>query len=428
MATQRATVLGTVTEPATGRLPVLSWALYDLANTIFLMGMSLYFSRWIVNDMGGTDFHWAVASSVPTAIIFFTAPFLGALSDQVGRRLPFLIVTTLVTVACTAALGTGGLIASLALFVLASTFFQAGMIFYDALLPTVSSAENRGRVGGLGVGLGYMGSFIIVLTGLLVLSRGGDEPLLFRLIALLFLLFSLPCFLWVKERGGRSTRLGLGTIARAAGEMRYTLAKVRRYPGLPRFLIGRVFYTEAANTLSVFLAIYVSREVGFTETQVQIVSLVGITAAVLGALAWGKLVDIIGPKRSLDVVLVLWAWALTLVALIAYLDLPDWLFWPVTAVAGVALGGTWTADRPLMLRLSPPRYLGEFYGLYAMVGRFSAVFGPLLWVLISEWLGLGRPAAIVGLLGMVVVGYIVLRPVSDAPRPWSVDELQPESA
>ncbi len=428
MATQRATVLGTVTEPATGRLPVLSWALYDLANTIFLMGMSLYFSRWIVNDMGGTDFHWAVASSVPTAIIFFTAPFLGALSDQVGRRLPFLIVTTLVTVACTAALGTGGLIASLALFVLASTFFQAGMIFYDALLPTVSSAENRGRVGGLGVGLGYMGSFIIVLTGLLVLSRGGDEPLLFRLIALLFLLFSLPCFLWVKERGGRSTRLGLGTIARAAGEMRYTLAKVRRYPGLPRFLIGRVFYTEAANTLSVFLAIYVSREVGFTETQVQIVSLVGITAAVLGALAWGRLVDIIGPKRSLDVVLVLWAWALTLVALIAYLDLPDWFFWPVAAVAGVALGGTWTADRPLMLRLSPPRYLGEFYGLYAMVGRFSAVFGPLLWVFISEWLGLGRPAAIVGLLGMVIVGYFVLRPVSDAPRPWSVDELQPESA
>jgi len=70
-----------------------------------------------------------------------------------------------------------------------------------------------------------------------------------------------------------------------------------------------------------------------------------------------------------------------------------------------------------MLRLSPPQLLGQFYGLYAMVGRFAAITGPLLWALIVDWLGWGRPAAVLSLLGMVAVGYLVLRPVRGHQAP-----------
>jgi MFS transporter, UMF1 family len=99
----------------------------------------------------------------------------------------------------------------------------------------------------------------------------------------------------------------------------------------------------------------------------------------------------------------------------------------VAAMAGIALGGVWSADRPYMLRLTPPDRIGEFYGLYGMVGRFSAVSGPILWGLVMyialQWLGLppltGQALAILTLLGMIVVSILILRKVTDEPRDWA---------
>ena len=76
-----------------------------------------------------------------------------------------------------------------------------------------------------------------------------------------------------------------------------------------------------------------------------------------------------------------------------------------------------------MARLSPPRYFGQAYGLYAMVGRFAAIVGPLLWGLVADVLGFGRPAAVATLLVLVVVAFLVIRGVSDTPRAWGPDEL-----
>ena len=408
------------------RLAVGSWALYDLANTIFSMNIvSLYFSLWVVNDMGGTDSHYGLANSLSMALIFISAPILGALSDQAGRRMPFLVTATIVCVLFTALLGTGGLIASLIFFVVANYMFQAGLIFYDPLLAEVSTEENRGRVGGLGIGLGYLGSFIGVSMGLIILSSNPSaKPLVFRLTAILFLLFALPCFLFVRERRRASTiKLGGANLRDAVLQVRHTITHAQQFPGLFRFLIGRIFYTDSVNTVIVFMGIYVTNEVGFSEQQAQIVLLVAIATAIVGGLIWGIVVDQIGPKRTLNIVLLLWMVIFLGVALIALLGWPSALFWPIASLAGIALGGTWTADRPYLMRLSPPRYLGQFYGLYSMVSRFGQIVGPLLWVTIADMLGLGRPVAVLSLLLLIVISYVILQGVSDTERVWP-EELQ----
>jgi MFS transporter, UMF1 family len=464
---------------------VLSWALYDLANTIFSMNIvSLYFSLWVVNEMGGIDANYGNANSISMALLFFTAAILGALSDQAGRRKPFLIVTTLICVSFTALLGTGGLAVSLIFFVVANYMFQGGLIFYDSLLPIVSTEENRGKVGGFGIGLGYMGSFIGVGSGLLLLSHIGYTGI-FRLSALLFLLFALPCFFFVKEpvragakslsqivrgainqtygRGIRSihswpsyfaiwTALGLaqGVLAMllvglAGNPVRWwflpagvavglvesillmpvvaPLLHATKYRGMVRFLGGRVLYTDPINTLIVFMGIYATNEVGFTPTETQLLLLVSILFAVVGGFAWGVLVDRIGPKRTLNIVLLIWVFALSAILAIAVFDLSRWLFWAVATLAGVALGGVWAADRPYMLRLAPPRFVGEFYGLYAMVGRFASIIGPFTWGYIADTLGLGRPAAVASLLVFIVLAFIVLQGVDDRPRAWPAELL-----
>ena len=410
------------------RRAVTGWVLYDLANTIFsLVIVSRYFSVWIVDERGGSDSHFGIANSLSMAVMFVAAPFIGALSDQTPRRMPFLIVTTAVCCALTAVLGLGGLWVALAVFAVANLFYQAGLIFYDALLPAVSTEANRGRIGGLGVGVGYIGSFLGLATGILILGvNDRAEPTLFAVTAALYLLFAIPCFLWVRERRRTDvTPFGRASLTRAAHDLRGTVARARAYPDLRRFLVGRVFYADAANTMIAFMGIYATKEIGFSSGQVDALLAAAIATAIVGGLTWGRIVDRIGPKRTLDRVLGLWAIVLTLTAAIAYFDLSNSLFWAVGPLAGIALGGTWAADRPLMLRLSPPRHLGQFYGLYAMVGRFAAVLGPLIWSLIVNGLDWGRPAAVASLVVLIAISYVVIRPVNDAHRDWAPEDLVP---
>jgi len=127
---------------------------------------------------------------------------------------------------------------------------------------------------------------------------------------------------------------------------------------------------------------------------------------------------LIGPKRSLNAVLWIWMAAFAWAAAVGFFRLPGATFWPVPVLAGIAMGGTWAADRPWMLLLAPPERIGEFYGLYGMVGRFSAITGPFLWALIADTLGLGRPAALLSLLAIVAASYVILGPVTDRPRAW----------
>ena len=415
-------------------LSVGSWVLYDLANTMFSMNIvSLFFSLWIINDMGGKDSDYGLANSFSMFIVFLIAPFLGALSDQTPRRMPFLIATTLVCCFATFLLGITGVFIALLIFIVANVFYQSGLIFYDALLPEVSTEENRGRVGGIGVGVGYMGSFIGVLMGLVVLenllglsvleSNPAEKPLVFKLTAVLFLLFALPCFFWVREkpRAGR-VMLGRKAAGRALHDLRNTLVRLDKLPNLRSFLIGRVFYTDAANTFIIFMGVYLTNEVGFTETEVYIALMLGILGATIGGLSWGFVVDWIGPKPSLLMVIGLWSIVITLTFSIPLFGLTPVLFWAIAPLGGYSLGSTWAADRPLMLRLAPAEHIGQFYGLYAMVGRFAAIIGPLVWSLIVDGLDWGRPAAVAAFLPMMAIAAWFIFRVDDTAKPVAVVE------
>jgi UMF1 family MFS transporter len=149
-----ATAFGATSAPASrriGRRSVGSWILYDLANTAFSLGVVTYFFPKLVKDvLREGDATVMFLDALAAGLIFVAAPVLGALSDQAPRRLPFLIVSTLGCVAATFFLGQPDMALMGALFVIASVCFQAGLIFYDSLLPEVSTDENRGRISGGG--------------------------------------------------------------------------------------------------------------------------------------------------------------------------------------------------------------------------------------------------------------------------------------
>jgi len=407
------------------KLSVLSWALYDLANTIFSFNIiSIHFALWVVNDMGGSDSQYGFANGLSMLVVLFTAPLLGAMSDQSGRRIPFLAITTFICVVFTFFLGQGSLTTSLFIFVIANYMFQSGLVFYDALLPTVSNKENIGKVGAFGVGLGYVGSLIAVTTGIILFDSIGRTGM-FQITALFFLLFSIPCFVFVKDIGTGPIRVGREILKNSLIQLKLTLSKTKQFPGLRRFFIGRVFYADTVNTLILFMGIYVTNELGFTDTQVQQILALSIIAAILGSPVWGIIVDRVGPKKTLNSVLFMWMVILAGIAAIPLAGLPENLMWLIAPVAGIAIGGTWCADRPYLIRLVSPQYIGEMFGVYSMTGRFGSFAGPIMWAFIADkivvfganiGLGLGRPYAVLSLLVLIVVSYFILSGVSDRPK------------
>jgi UMF1 family MFS transporter len=403
------------------RLSVASWVLYDLANTIFVLGVtSRYFGVWVVEDQGGRDWHVSVAVNLAMIVVIIAAPWMGARSDHFGRRRPYLIAATLVTVTATATLASFGVIASLAAFVVGQIGLNLGSIAYDAMLPDVSTTQTRGRVSGVGVAVGYIGSFLAVGTGLLLLEPYG-YAVLFRTQAALFLLFALPAFFFIKERprnvsGGTPPALSQ-TLRRLVEAWRRT----RRYEGVTRFLVARFFYTDAMNTVFIFVAIFARTEMGFTDRETDLLTIIGIVTALIGALTAGRLTDLIGPRKTLHGALYLWMLGIALAVVVGVTGVTE-LGWLIGAIGGAGLGATAATDRVYMTRISPPRHLGEFYGLYAVVGRFATLFGPLVWALIADGLGLGRVAAIGSLLLFFAAGRIILQKVSDHPREWSAED------
>ncbi len=422
------------------RRAVAGWVLYDLANTIFSMGViSLFFSLWVRDAVGAerADTTYALITAISMTIIFVASPLLGAMTDRAPRRMPFLIVSTLICVGFTLLLGRAGFYVTAVCFIIANIAYQAGLQFYDALLPEVSNEANRGKISGLGVGIGYLGSYIAVGIGLLLGTS--DKPLLFTIIAVAFLLFSIPCFLFVRERGNpHPRRIDAAMVRQSVRETIRTLRSGSAYPGLLRFLVGRVFYTDSINTVISMMALYtvnVAVSTGLTEAQGQaqanLILMAAITFAVLGGFFWGWLTDRLGPKRTLNMVLRAWMAIFVGAALVGLLGLPLWALYVVAASAGFSLGGVWAADRPFMLRLTPPARIGEFYGLYGMVGRFAQIMGPVLWAIVTyitiQLFGLqprvGQGVGVLVLLSLVVISYVILRPVSDNPREWQGADL-----
>jgi len=412
--------LAALTPTGRARVPA-AWALYDFANTIFSFAVvSGAIGLWLTDttQFGEKDgnFLLSVGIVVSVGLNALVSPILGALSDRGGQRLPFLLAFTVLCVGACAFIADVGATGGLVLFIIANFAYQASLIYYDATLKTVSRPESRGTLSGIGVAVGYLGT---IAVGLAIFFLDVPVPDRFRLSSIMFAFFAIPIFVFVKEPGERVTITG-GELVRSFGQIFETIEHARGVPGLGRFLLGRFFYSDAVNTVIVVMSVVTVHAMGMTPTVANLV-LLGLTVvAVIASFGWGRLVDRWGPKRTL--MTVLWSWAVGLVLGGISIGIGGPLgiamFLVAGAILGSGLGGVQVADRVFMLRLSPPARLGEFFGLYGLVGKGSQVIGQLLYgvILLLTFDALGNGAyqiAVLSLLVTMLIGAWLLRPVSD---------------
>ncbi len=381
-----------VEQAAVGGLKAkIGWVMYDFANTIFSMNIVTYFfSPWIITDLGVEDIFFSLAYSGSMLMVALTLPSLGRLADHTGGKLRGLRTFTLLCIAFTVLLSLVAfldihlivtVVLALVCFAVANYFYEGSMPFYNALLADVSTPSTVGKISGIGVGLGYAGAICGLLmvqpfTHLNILPGVSNRVYAFLPTAIFFLIFSLPTFIWVKERDSKRSR----EVLKESFALRWkqTLREVRQYPGVLRYFIGDILVKDAVNTIIVFMAVYAETVVGFKDAEKVKLFLFSTAVAVPGSMLFGWLADRIRAKRALLIAIVGWICVLSAGVVFAEKS----LFYIVGAFLGVFLGAVWTTTRPLLNTLVPPEKMGQFYGLYAFSGKAAAVIGPLLWGLV----------------------------------------------
>jgi UMF1 family MFS transporter len=392
---------------------IISWTLFDFANSsysavIAAVVFPVYYANTIVgNETGLGDLWWGRAISVSMALVALSSPFMGGIADYGGIRKKFLFLYTALSVSAIASLsilGKGMVFEGFVLIIAANLGMEGGLVFYNSFLPRIAPQEYQGRVSAWGFMVGYTGSIISLLFALLLMRAGRFEAT-WLMVAVFFAMCSIPAFLFLP-----ADTKGEFSLARAGIRgIRYTLNTLkeiweRKEPR--KFLISYLIYEDGVNTVIVFSSIFAATTLGFKPQELIALYLIVQTTALLGALVMAKPIDLWGPKKVVIISLLMW----TTVAIIAFFVMTKIQFWILASFAGLGLGTVQAATRAFYTQFIPEGREAEYFGVYSLVGKSSAILGPLIFGQVSTTFGNQRPA-ILSVAAFFLIGMLILRTV-----------------
>ena len=390
---------------------VVAWTLYDFANSafaavIFATIYGAYYAMGVVgNAAGAGDLWWGRVISVSMAIVAVTSPLFGGIADRAGIRRPLFIGFTALAVTATALMATvepGMVVWGFVLGVLGNVGYESALVYYNAYLPDLAPRSHQGRVSAWGFAVGYAGS-IAALLAALPFVRAKAYGGAFLCTAGLFAVFSLPAFVLLPQppRG----RLPVLAAARQGWtEVLGTARKILGLRDLRRFLGAYFLYEDGVNTVVGFSAIFAAQTLGFPMDRLIVLYIVVQVSALLGALAWARPTDRIGPKRVVMVTLFQW----TAVVIAAYFVETPGQFWVLAVLAGTGLGAVQAASRTFLSTLIPRGMEAEIFGFYSLCGKSAAVMGPLVFGGISHAAGGNQRLGIVAIGLFFLIGFGLL--------------------
>ncbi|MFX0039971.1 MAG: MFS transporter [Candidatus Heimdallarchaeota archaeon] len=401
-------------ETTTNRRNVFFWAMYDLANTIYSMVIvSLIINRYVLvigqleygMSYGDVSFLYGIVSFLMQIGVAIGVPILGALSDTVGKRKPFVISLTGIILLFASLIGFfHDLTLVLLFYVIANVAYQFSLTFYDAMLPFIAKRDDIGKVAGFGVAWGYLGTIlalVIMLPLILLLGDTISTPptpdygftgywFTFLLPMVLFLVCAIP-FLYVREKQKRGKRPSIGMLIKKTFKQLFSTFKdIRKHKAMFIFIIGYFFIADIANVIVLYMTPIVTDGliIAGGSTYFAIVFIIISTMSAVGFTYFvGKFGDKYGAKNTFFLVGALWGISLTMGIILVFAtpsidigaNLPFILSLLMGIIAGPALGGTWTAQRIMVTELAPKEKFGEFFGFSKLSGKLSSALGPFIW-------------------------------------------------
>lgn len=393
------------------------WILYDIGNSAFVLLTStiipIYYKNIAaasgISDADSTAF-FGYATSLVTILVAVLGPVLGSVADTKGFKKPvFTFFMMMGVLGCAALALPKTWIAFLAVYVLAKTGLNASLVFYDAMLPDVTTDERMDVVSAQGYAWGYIGScvpFIISLvfvlcSDLLGISGGTAMAIAFVLNAVWWFLVTLPLLNRYEQKHyvERTEHPFQDSFGRLAG----VFSEIRRLPEVWFFLLAFFFYIDGVYTI-IDMATSYGKDVGISDTNLLLALLLTQVVAFPCSILVGNLSKRM-KNTSLIQISIVGYFFIVLFAL--QLD-KAWEFWFLAVCVAVFQGAIQSLSRSYFARIIPKEKSTEFFGFFDIFGKGAAFMGTMLMGISTQLFNTSR-AGVALLAVMFAAGFVLFR-------------------
>jgi UMF1 family MFS transporter len=403
-----------------------SWALYDCGNSAFILSVvTTLYAPFFQNvwAQGEPDaFQWLARITTATSIVVAVIAVAAGIAGNRGRRRKRLLATFagigILATASLAIISSGAWELAAVARLVASIGFFGSLVFYDALLPEVSTTKNQHRISALGFSVGYAGSVLLLIgqfaliqnPGLLGLSDAGAATRLsFLTAAIWWLLFTLPLLFRVSESElPNPPGSGLRELAGLARE-------ICQHRAVLLFLLAYWFYIDGVNTFAQMASAFATEleiPMGELMSAIILVQIVGVPCAlILGALG-----QRFGPRPFIVLGIIVYL-GVTMFAYRLSTEPIEIFGFAVSQMMllgigiGAVQGGLQALSRSYYNSLIPADRASAFFGAYNMLGKGGAILGPLLMGEIAAATGDARNGALaVGVLFLIGLTLFLILP------------------
>ena len=402
------------------------WAFYDWANsgfatTVMAGFFPIFFKSFWAGDLEAAQSTFVIGSvnSLIGLLIAISAPILGAIADAGKTKKKFLFIFAALGI-----LATGYLFfipesswkLAVVFYGLGVIGFSGGNIFYDALIVSVSSSNERNRTSSLGFSLGYLGGGLLFLLNVAMylypqwfgLSGPADAVLWsFLSVAIWWFIFSMPLLLYVKETSDLVEKENINIVTTAFTNLLNTAKSVRNYKKVVIFLLAYFLYMDGVDTI-IRMATSYGSDIGLSASSMISALLLTQFVGFPATLVFGFYADKFGYKESLTFAIIVY---IGVVLFSSQMDTAT-EFFIVAGIIGLVQGGVQAISRSYFSNLIPQDKAAEFFGFYNFIGKSSVFLGPFMVSGIA--LLTGSPSiGILSLLILFIPGLILLWKVPD---------------
>ena len=369
-----------------------SWILYDVGNSAFILLVTtlipIYFNA-MANSAGLDEdlylSYWGYAGSIATILVAILGPICGTLADRKLKK-PFFVIAMLVGVACCAMLGAAsGWLSFLCLFILARVGYSSSIIFYDSMLPEVTTEERMDKVSSMGFAFGYIGSVIpfilclilVLMPGTFGLAQSSAMVIAFLITALWWVGCTVP--LLRRYRQTAFVTAEKSPLLDTFRQLGRTIRDAKKEKHIFVYLLAFFFFIDGVYTI-IDMATAYGTALGLDTTGLLLALLLTQIVAFPCSILFGRL----SAKYDTGLLIKVCIIAYTCVVLFAVFMVSQWQFWLLAVMVGMFQGGIQALSRSYLGKIIPPERSGEFYGLMDIFGKGASFVGMTLVSIISQ--------------------------------------------
>ncbi len=369
-----------------------SWILYDVGNSAFILLVTtlvpIFFNALAKNAGLNEDLYmsyWGYAGSIATILVAILGPICGTLADRKLKK-PFFVIAMLVGVACCAMLGAAsGWLSFLCLFILARVGYSSSIIFYDSMLPEVTTEERMDKVSSMGFAFGYIGSVIpfilclilVLMPGTFGLAQSSAMVIAFLITALWWVGCTVP--LLRRYRQTAFVTAEKSPLLDTFRQLGRTIRDAKKEKHIFVYLLAFFFFIDGVYTI-IDMATAYGTALGLDTTGLLLALLLTQIVAFPCSILFGRL----SAKYDTGLFIKVCIIAYTCVVLFAVFMVSQWQFWLLAVMVGMFQGGIQALSRSYLGKIIPPERSGEFYGLMDIFGKGASFVGMTLVSIISQ--------------------------------------------